>query len=214
MARRRFSIVPILMLAIGIAAGWWLAKRVEWPQQWAARKPAQEKPAPTAPVTDIRKLDFRNFRYTPECLRNEDGTRDNLTTRGGSYERGEEFDKISFTVGEVAYGNLSGDAREEAVVLTTCSTGGSGSFTEGFVYSLVDGRPREIGRIESGSKAYGGIVSMRVDQGLIIVERYATDEDGPHCCPRYIDTTQLRWDGGRFEPVGVRTRRALEAERD
>jgi hypothetical protein len=211
-ARRSFSIVPVLMLAIGIAAGWWLAKRgLEWPQKAGVRKPAVPETT-TAPATDIRKLDFRNFRYTPECLRNEDGSRGSLTTRGGSFERDEEFDKLTFTVGEVAYGELTGDAQDEAVVLTTCNTGGSGSFTEGFVYTLQDGQPREIGRIESGSRAYGGILSLRVRQGLVVVERYATDEDGPHCCPRYIDTTQLRWDGRHFEEVGARTRRAADKQ--
>lgn len=196
------------MLAIGMAAGWWLARQgLDWP----SRKTAPDQAKESRPVTSIHKLDFRNFRYTPECLRNEDGTRGSLTTRDGSYERTEAFDRVSFSVDEVAYGELTGDTSDEAVVLTACNTGGSGTFTEGFVYSLVKGRAREIGRVASGSKAYGGIVSLRVGQGLLIVERYATDEDGPHCCPRYIDTTRLRWDGRNFEQVGTRTRRAAPA---
>jgi hypothetical protein len=45
-----------------------------------------------------------------------------------------------------------------------------------------------------------------------VVERYATDEDGPACCPRYIDTTRLRWDGTQLLPEGVVTRRPAPNE--
>lgn len=230
MAQRKSPWVPIVMLSLGVAGGWWLARQglklPEKPPSDTSTETTTETPAtrvddkaegdttdPAAGsvVDTIRKVDFRNFRYAPECLRNEDGTRGNLTTQDGKFERNEEFDKLHFTVNEVVYGDLTGEGEPEAVVLTACNTGGSGTLTEAYVYNLQAGRATEIARVDSGSKAYGGIVSLEITPGVLMVERYATDEDGPHCCPKYIDTQRLRWDGAKLVPDGSTSRRAAPA---
>lgn len=229
MAQRKSPWIPIVMLSLGVAGGWWLARQglklpekspsevqTETPTKTPATrvddKTGDTTPPATGPVVDsIRKVDFRNFRYTPECLRNEDGTRGSLTTQDGEFERNEEFDKLHFTVNQVIYGDLTGEGQPEAIVLTACNTGGSGTLTEGYVYNLQAGRAAEIARVDSGSKAYGGIVSLEITRGALIVERYATDEDGPHCCPKYIDSQRLRWNGATLVPDGNTTRRAAPA---
>lgn len=231
MAQRKSPWVPIVMLSLGLAGGWWLARQgLKLPEKFptkAATKPVtealdntparpQDDPRNTAAtsgpaVANIRQADFQNFRYAPECLRNEDGSRGNLTTRNGKFERQEEFDKLLFTVNEVAYGDLTGDGAPEAVVLTACNTGGSGTLTEGFVFTAASGRVVEIARVESGSKAFGGIVSLEIEQRTLVVERYATDEDGPHCCPKFIDTERLRWNGSKLITHGETARRPAPA---
>lgn len=231
MAQRKSPWVPIVMLSLGLAGGWWLARQglklpekfqtktatqpaVKAPETTSARAVDDKRDAPVISVpavTNVRRVDFDNFRYTPECLRNEDGARGSLTTRNGKFERNEEFDKLNFTVNQVIYGDLTGDDELEAVVLSACNTGGSGTLTEGYVYAVQTGRLVEIGRVDSGSKAYGGIVGVEIDKRVLVVERYATDEDGAHCCPKYIDTEQFHWNGTKLVARGETSRRAAPA---
>ncbi len=212
MARKSsFSIVPFLMLATGVVAGWWLATRgLQWPAPKAPQK-AEAKIEPRA-EGDIRAIDFRNHRYAPDCLRSGDGGQQTVQARNGVFERNNVQDKIYFTVASVSLGDLTGDGHDEAVVLTTCNTGGSGVLDQGFVYGTRDGQMVELGRVETGSNAFGGIVSLRINKGRVTVERYATDEDGAHCCPKYVDTTYLRWDGARLVQDGDVSRRNVTAE--
>lgn len=209
--RKKFSVVPVLMLAGGIAAGWWLATQ-------GLQRPAPERPEEPVAKTesrgavDIRTIDFRNHRYAPDCLRGDDGKQQTVQTRDGVFERNNEQDKIHFAVAGVSHGDLTDDGHDEAVVLTTCNTGGSGVLDQGFVYGARDDQVVELGRIETGSNAFGGIVSLRINKGRVTVERYATDEDGAHCCPKYIDTTYLRWDGARLVSDGNVSRRKVTAE--
>lgn len=201
MARRRSPLFPLALLALGLAGGGWLARY------------GLPVPGPAATTdADIRAVDFRNFAYAPDCLRGEDGSGERIETSEGEFQRHGEFERIDFRVAQIVYGDLTGDGRDEAVVLTGCSTGGTAYLTEGMVYTLREGQPVEIGRVAAGSKAFGGLASLAIEQGQLVVERHATDEDGPHCCPRYLDTTRLRWDGKTLVPQGGTTRRPLPAD--
>src|SRR5437763_13846551 len=101
--------------------------------------------SPAIGQVDIHSVDFKNFSYQPYC----DGEEaQKLTTRSGEYSKETQMDgyadRIWFKVFEVSYGDLNGDGRDEAVVLTTCNTGGTGNFTEGFIYSMKAGKPSLI----------------------------------------------------------------------
>jgi hypothetical protein len=201
--------VAVVMLGLGLAGGWWLAQhglpKVNWP------KTSSAPPAPK-PAGDIHRVDFQNFSYTPDCVM-VDGEPGGtvLPVRNGSYRLEQEDNHIIFGVLSVRYGDLDGDGRDEAAVVTHCNLGGSGQFTEGMVFAMRSGQPVLIGRVEGGDRAYGGIESLSIEDGRLLVGRFATD-DGPACCPEYIETTAMRWDGKRLVQDGASTRRPAPVE--
>jgi hypothetical protein len=209
MARRKKSRggwIAVLMLGVGLAAGWWLSRH-GLPQLQQA-----PKPVPSQAVGDIRRVDFQNFSYEPDCVM-VDGkpTGAPITVRNGSYRLEQEDDHILFGVLSVQYGDLTGDGHDEAAVITHCNLGGTGQFTEGMVYGMQAGQPVLLGRVEGGDRAYGGIESLTIEGGRLVVERFATD-DGPACCPIYIETSGLRWDGTGLVKDGASTRRAAPTQ--
>ena len=157
--------------------------------------------------SDIRRVDFQNFTYRPSCA--YDGRP--VRTRKGSYVRDRGDDKLWLEVQKTAYGDLTGDRRDEAVVVTKCNTGGTGHFTEGFIYTMRKGRVSEIARLEEGDRAFGGIHDVRVERGLLVEERYAPVEPGTGaCCPEYIVTTTYRLTGSGLVQVGKTKTRKFE----
>lgn len=203
--RKQRWLGPIVLLAAGMVMGWWLAR-----QGLPLLQPALVAPSPSA-AGDIRQVDFRNFTYASSCI-SEDGRLTDIQVRDGEFKRERQYDSLFFSVLSVNYGDLTGDGQSEAAIAVNCNTGGTGQFSEGLVYAMRSGAPALIARIEGGDRAYGGIAGLSVENGKLRVERYATDEDGPACCPRYIETTQLRWDGNRLIETGNVTRRKVSNE--
>src|SRR5688572_14779238 len=126
-------------------------------------------------AADIRSVDFRNFVFHPSCADFESSTEAKVPVRvaGGRFEAqpGTDLEGLYFEVGEILYGDLTGDGSDEAVVRSLCSTGGTGRFDEGFVYGMKDGKPVLLGRIPGGDRASGGVRCVRVEDGALEVER-------------------------------------------
>lgn len=155
---------------------------------------------------EIRQIDFKNFTYEPFCA-GEDAAK--ITVKKGEYSRDKGDDKLFFNVYEVSYGDLTGDGIEEAVILTNCNTGGTGQFSEGFVYALKDGKPELLTRIEGGDRAYGGLRSAKVENGLLVVGRNDVGEQGGACCPEFVVTSKYKLEGKTLKQIGGDERREL-----
>ena len=160
--------------------------------------------------SDIRAVDFKNFTYLVHCISE---TPENVTVKNGEFsmEKQEEgyVDRFYFKVFDVSFGDLNGDRRDEAIVLTVCNTGGTGYFSEGFIFSMKGGKPALVARVPGGDRADGGLRTTRVERGLLFVERNDPGEDGGACCPQVIVTTSYRLAGDRITQVGEETRRDI-----
>ena len=156
---------------------------------------------------EIRKVDFKNFTYEASCVDKEP---EKITVKKGEYslEKG-EYERLYFTVTDVSYGDVNGDQNEEAIILTVCNTGGTGQFSEGFVYGLKDGKAELLARIEGGDRAYGGLRKARDENGLLIVERNDAGENGASCCPEFVITTKYKLEGKNLKQIGGDERREL-----
>ena len=158
----------------------------------------------------IRSVDFKNFTYNAHCIGE---TPSNITVTNGEFseEKQEEgyVDRFYFHVFDIAYGDLNADRQDEAIVLSVCNTGGTGNFSEGFVFSMRRGKPVLVGRIAGGDRAYGGLRTTRVERGLLVVESNDVGEMGGACCPEIIVTTKYRLTGGRLVKNGPETRRPI-----
>ncbi len=159
---------------------------------------------------NIRGVDFKNFTYPAFCA-SEDAENVTVTKGELSREAQEEgyVDRFYFKVFDVAYGDLNADRRDEAIVLTVCNTGGTGNFTEGFIYTLRSGSPALLARIPGGDRADGGLRKAFVETGLLVVESNEPGENGGSCCPQVIVTTKYRLSGDRISQVGEQKRRDI-----
>lgn len=158
--------------------------------------------------SDITKIDFKNFTYPALCIGEEAR---NVTVKNGEFseEKQEEgyVDRFYFNVMDVAYGDLTGDGKPEAAILTVCNTGGTGNFSEGFVYGLQAGKPKLLARIAGGDRAYGGLRSSNIENGLLIVVSNDVGEMGGACCPEFYVTTKYKLTGGKLVKSGTALRR-------
>lgn len=159
---------------------------------------------------DIGSVDFKNFTYDAFCL---SSVPEKITVKAGEfYEEKQEdgyVDRFYFKIFEVSYGDLTGDGKDEAVILSVCNTGGTGNFSEGFIYTMKAGKPVLAGRIPGGDRAYGGLRTARVDNGTLIVESNEPGELGGSCCPEIIITTIYKLTGNNLTVVGKPARRDL-----
>ena len=159
---------------------------------------------------DIRRVDFKNFTYEPECAYDDNKK---ITVKDGeySYEKPANgyTDRFDFKVFEVSYGDLNGDNSEEAVVLTTCNTGGTGNFTQGFIFTLKDGKSALFAKIPGGDRAEGGLRTAKVDNGQLVIDSNDPGETGGACCPQFILTTRYDVSSGKLKQVGKVDRRPV-----
>ena len=158
----------------------------------------------------IRSIDFKNFTYNAYCAGEDAET---VTVKDGEYshEKQEDgyVDRVYFKIFDIAYGDLNGDGRDEAVVLSVCNTGGTGNFSEGYIFTMKGAKPIQAAQIPGGDRAYGGLREASVEKGLLIVESNDVGELGGACCPEFVVTTRYRLSGTELVKVGVSDRREL-----
>ena len=166
-----------------------------------------------AATNGIHSVDFRTFNYRPACLRLESspaeveqtqlsGSGESVITTNGIFKNDSPDDPLDFRVLEITYGNLT--SNEVAIVTTVCSTGGSGNFSEAFVFGMVNSQPKLLAVINGGDRANGGIHSATVTNGLLRVERFGTS--GGACCPEWIEIRNYKWRDGKLVSVGLERR--------
>lgn len=159
---------------------------------------------------DITKVDFKNFTYQPYCA-GEDTRK--VTVKNGEFSEEKEADgytdRFYFNIFDVAYGDIGGDKVVEAIVLSACNTGGTGNFTEGFVYRMKGGKPVLVTRIEGGDRADGGLRSAVVENGLLVVDRNDAGPNGGACCPEFAIKTTYKLTGAKLIQTGQPVRREL-----
>jgi hypothetical protein len=181
---------------------------------------AQDKSA-----NDIHRIDFRNFAYRPACLqwplntgkitrefyqRADKG--EAIRVKDSSFEgKDKEGGPVTLYVSDIVYGDLNADGTDEAVVLTTCNTGGTGQFDEGYIYTMRNSKPVLLSRIQGGDRSNGGIRGVRIQDGLLIVERLG-NRLGQAAGAEYIDVTSYRLNERTLFRVGRPVRRTLRGE--
>ncbi|REJ78121.1 MAG: hypothetical protein DWQ47_17400 [Acidobacteria bacterium] len=159
----------------------------------------------------IRDVDFQNFTYEVEFCRNE--LTDKITVTNGNFSEEKEVDGYTerryFEVYGEVFGDLTGDGAEEAVVLSICNTGGTGNFSEAYIFSMSEGEPVLRLTIEGGDRAYGGLREARIEKGILIIESNDPGEFGANCCAEVAVTRRYRLKGDSLEETAPPERRDL-----
>jgi len=169
--------------------------------------------------TSIREIDFRNFVYP------WDGAGDPLSywhwistssrTRVKLIDGAHRFSELGDSEDDrgraprlwmtsVTYGDLDGDQKEEAAVDLNFSSGGTANWDYLYVYKLDHGVPRLLGRLESGSRAYGGLVKTTIQNGVLVLDFADEARRVGDCCSKGFIRVRYRWRQGHFLETGRR----------
>jgi hypothetical protein len=149
-------------------------------------------PAP-ASVVGIEAIDFENYAYT---------VNDRSYKLIGGYYAGNSAPDAQWElrVAEAPYyGDLTGDGKNEAVVVLVHGAVGGAHTVEARVYTLRGGRPALLATFAVADALSCELDHyVDLDDGKVRVER-VYGRDGR--CDRN-EVSEYRWDGTRFMPVG------------
>jgi hypothetical protein len=160
--------------------------------------------------TDIHKVNFKNFTYRPYCAGEEP---EKITVKNGDFTKETKYDEYTehfyFNIFSINYGDLNGDGKDEAVILSACKTGGTGTFSEGFIYAVKAGKPILLTRIPGGDRAWGGLREAKVENGLLVVDRNDPELNQANCCSEYAQIIKYRLNGTKLNLIGKPASREL-----
>jgi heat shock protein HslJ len=103
----------------------------------------------------------------------------------------------------VAYGDLDGQDGDEAVVLASATTGGSGSFLYIAAFSWRDGRLGEATATLVGDRVK--VLALSVVNRRVILEIVKAGPDDPLCCPSRFARKTYALQGSALVPVASAT---------
>jgi hypothetical protein len=163
-------------------------------------------------LTSIRSVDFGNFAYQAKPVY----AGKNFRLRSGEYRgrsRGVFDIPYPVSLAGVAYGDVTGDGAEDAMVVLFESVKGSAIPYYVYVYSLERGKPVLLWSFDAGDRGDGGLRKVYAERGELVVELYGRDtgvgdtankEQAGACCPKSFTRTRYRWRGRRFRQQGGR----------
>jgi hypothetical protein len=160
----------------------------------AQARSRRKVPAPASEsVVGIEAIDFENYTYALE------GRSYKLV--GGYYARGAAPDaQWELRVAEPPYyGDLTGDGRNEAVVVLGYGAVGGPHTVEARVYTLRGGRPSLLSTFPVADALSCDLDHyVDLDEGKVRVE--SISGSGGRC--DHNEVREFRWDGTGFKPVG------------
>ena len=150
------------------------------------------QPSQRSTNQNIRKFNLKDVAYRDavKTLRQDWGEAVKFAEKNGEKDDWVREKNIEGVEAKPTYGDITGDRNDEAAVSVYYGLGGSGSFSGVFVYTLKDGLPSLLARVEGGDRAHGGIESVKIVNGQLIVGRYRPTPDDCNACYGYIETTK------------------------
>jgi LppP/LprE lipoprotein len=108
---------------------------------------------------------------------------------------------------DVAYGDLDGNGKDEAVVHVVCTYGANGAEDTVHVWTQRRGRPVHVASLTEPPQSVTGAlppavagVAVRGSQVAVTWTRYGADD--PNCCPSQLATVMYELDGDALDRVG------------
>jgi hypothetical protein len=210
----------MLLLAVPLLSVTSYSPAAEVKPDTGSVRPGKEAASPN----DIRSVDFNNFtfqlsnaaRVTLRAGRRVKVSNGKFETRDGS-----------LGVTRQLYGDLTGDGKDEAVVIVTWALEGANWWgTDIYVFTLKD-RLTQLALISEDATEHDyhrwypvspttseGNVWRTLDDEIVIEDRMLVVQryvGGPHCCPEYISTLKYRWNGEGFVLEGKPHKKKFES---
>jgi hypothetical protein len=124
---------------------------------------------------------------------------------GGNYAEldSEGQCNVCMNIRAVTFGDVDGDGQEDALVLVSSNLGGAGTSIYGYMFGLEKGLPVLRATIEGGDRGEGGLESIIVKDGCVVVRRFASGASDSICCPTRIEIERWRWTDGKLVKTGL-----------
>jgi hypothetical protein len=178
-------------------------------------------------ISSVRQIDFKNFAYPWDgggspledwfWMNSIPST--NVKLSGGVHrfweevEPGEDRNRApGLWMESVTYGDLDGDQEDEAAVELNYSGGGTANWDYLYIYKLDKGVPRLRARLESGSRAYGGLVHVAIQNGLLVLDFADAERRSGDCRSEGYIRVRYAWKQGHFAETGSRERGDLKLD--
>jgi heat shock protein HslJ len=125
----------------------------------------------------------------------------------GRYENARKHRSVTFVRDFRITGDLSGDGRDDALVLLAVSHGGSGTYSYIAVVGRKGGSASNLSTAPLGDRVQ--VRDARIDSGRVWVDVLRAGPGDAMCCPGELTTLAWELKGGRLHavPTGAKTER-------
>jgi hypothetical protein len=160
----------------------------------------------------IRSIDFANLTYPG---RKYGVYKTPFPERRFRLRKGKYGDwRYGMTLMKTSYGDVTGDGKEEAILVFSHDSEGNGIYNSVYLYTLESNRPKLLWAFMTGDRADGGLRRVYARGGKLTVELFGREsrvegdsasssvEPTALCCPNSFTRTQYVWRNGRFEQKG------------
>jgi hypothetical protein len=152
----------------------------------------------------IRSVDFADFTYS--WLPDLGDPKKGFTLQGGKLAETRDakggVDEMGVSLESIAYGDVTGDGVEEAIVILSMITGGSSIPHAIYIFTLQSGKPKLLWAFSTGDRAGGGLRRVYAENSELVIERYSPVESKGDCCPTQFTRARYRWQGNHFQQEG------------
>ena len=132
---------------------------------------------------------------------------------GGSFKAGSGADYVDANLlDKVAFGDLNGDGRPDAVVLLAENAGGSGTFISAVVILDENGQPVQSGSALIGDRVKITSLTIQPDRKIVLTGTIHGPND-PMCCPTFQVTETYQLSKSGLELVRLTSQTPLGKER-
>lgn len=132
---------------------------------------------------------LKNLEYTLTAL---DGG--SVTLTNGEYQNSDDMIYVNY-ISTAAFGDVTGDGSEDALVLIGANTGGSGIFTDLAVVSVDEsGNPVNVSTTMLGDRV--DVKNVTVEDGNAVIQMVTQGPNEPMCCGTLQVTVTYSWHDG------------------
>jgi hypothetical protein len=167
---------------------------------------------------DLRHVDFKNFSYKwiassgwqdkLEWLPESEASEVRLVNRRWAVPEepqasaGRLLPFLGLTFESRTFGNLTGDGREEAIVVLRYDSGGTQYWHYVYIYEAESSHPRLLAYFHTGDRATSGLYRVYAQGAGLVVELFDPREKaGDGCSSRFI-RSRYWWSNGTFGSLG------------
>jgi hypothetical protein len=156
----------------------------------------------------IRQVDFKNFSYPLSSHMLSHARLQWLDTSPGSIKpQGIRLingkDVSGFTLQSVAYADVTGGSKEDAIVVMRYDGGNTQNTHYVYIYSMAGGHPKLLAYCHTGGGTNLGLHKAYGEHGLLVIEMLGRQNIPGNCCTSGFVRMRYQWRDGGFQISGA-----------